>query len=644
MSHGLIAAYRETVTAYRNMGVLEPGATFSAWSNYASQQSVRSIDIAPDSGELWLGTWGGVLAWKRKDGVQSAYRRYGSEHGLAGNAVRQVCVGSTGRPWVSTLEGALCYFDGSGWQVYEHLHQEPIRVLARAVGRDGIWAASGIMVYYIPGCDAAPIPSADVEDDAAKHAEALLDDGDGVLLGNAWGLFRITLGRPGEGILPGRINECTALALDADGRVWIGVREAVYRLYNETLEGPFAPGAGDPAGRVVSLAVGRTRVWVLTTGGLAYVHNDTWVSVPIAAQVADTLSIAPGTDDGFAWVGTERLLAGVSCARPEDPLWFPELLPAHEKDELSNLGRCATPLAPGEGILAGTVDGLVRFGPQDSWKIESRCGDVRALAAASRQHTRGEGVVSVLAWPHGVGRYRLGGAVDFRIAQPPSLPLTIAVGRDAVTYVITGRALWRLEDAGPVELSGPPPALPRCLLQTPDGKWWLGTNSGVFRLSAGEWTLMGDQPGPLRAEVYALTAVGESLWAGTEAGLWAWQSPETAPVTLPVTRRGTVKPVPLHPLGTVRQWRRHAESAGEASARVTALGTAGEAGCLWLAKDEGVCRYDPLLGKLDAPFTPLNSGLASRRVTALVQTENTLWIVTEAGISRLVLSESREGL
>lgn len=582
-----------------DMGVLEPEAKHPGWETYVSQRSVRAIAVAPRSRLVWLATWGGVLSWNRKEPL---YRRYSSEHGLAGNVVDCLCVDQAERPWAGHAEGGLSYFSSPHWQVYEHLQDEPLRAVCAAVADEGIWAACERRVYRIPGPGQEPKLVA-LDHDGAIEAMALLDDGHGLLLGNAWGLFRLHPSAEPQRIAPKAIPSCSALARDGTGLVWIASNEAIYQLEGDALYGPLGPGPSDPVGRVLALSAGRRWAWVWTTAGLAQIKAGRWIPVhwqDVEHPAPRVQAIAVGTNDDYLWLGTDNRLMGVLAIGP-DVDWDRHLLPAHDEDVLNNLGRCVARARHGGTVWAGTAGGTIAFGPGDEWSW-SAGGDVRALAAGPP----GQKLPWKLVWPRGISAGSGDGEAQSP-AQPPDLPLAFALGQDGQPYTLTARGLWQLGD-GPPQAWGPAPLAPaRCLAQGPGGQWWMGTVRGVYRLVDGQWELAGEQPGPVEAGVHALATSGGTLWAATEAGLWA-----------------------RHALG----WHEHSVD----SQLVRAIAPAGDTGQLWVAWEDGIVCYDPTTGKVKQSYTPANSGLSSRRVTAMVQDGGCLWIVTEAGTNRLNLA------
>jgi ligand-binding sensor domain-containing protein len=609
MSGRGITAYvppRTAITHYRRVSPSTPEPVHAGWTSFVSQRSVRAIAVARRSARVWLATWGGVFSWQN-DG-DDVYHRYASEHGLASNASACLALDVEERPWVGHVEGGLSHFDFDGrrWWSVETLRDEPIRAICTAAG-SGVWAAGGAAVYRIAAPGREPILAAR-DHDGSVDALALLGDDDGVLLGNAWGLYRLVIGDQPRRLEPGTLSSCTALARDGRGRLWAATADAVYRLTAGGLDGPFTPPEPATAGRILGLAAGRDTAWVWTAVGLARIREDRWEPVPWPIDESGTRRSLPiralaAHDDNLAWLGTDDLLGLLRCQGTESD-WDLDVLLAHRDDALGNLGRCTIERRALRDVLVGTAQGLVRFGPGAEPSLDRNAGDVLCLCGDY-----------LLARPRGVGRIDRSGRVAFVAKQPPGLPLTMALDLEGALHILTTQGLSRLRIDDYQEIGTPGvDDQARCLVQTLDRTWWLGTTRGLFRLAERGWELAGEQPGPTLAEVHGLAVAGENLWAATEEGLWMRQD---------------------------GGWIRHAPYPSNPAAPVRAIAAAGDPGVLWLAGLEGVIRYDPAAGASDAAYTPANSGLAGRRVTALLESAGTLWVVTQSGISRLALDSWR---
>jgi ligand-binding sensor domain-containing protein len=614
MSTGEITRYLQTspaITALLQTEAVKPPAVLPAWENHVSQRSVRAVVATLRSGCLWLATWGGVLAWNRKQDFFCL--RYSSEHGLAANGTACLALDEEGTVWAGHDEGGLSYFADGRWHIHPEPEHEAIRALCAARG-GGVWAATSAAVYHIPN----PTRSAGAvarKLEGAVEADVLLPEEDGVLVGNAWGLFRLRGRNEPEQVEPQTLSACTGLARDGRGDVWVATPEDVYRLCGSQLDSPVELPA-DRGGVIQGLAAGKDVVWVWTSSGLASIEDGRCRAVPWpeTKQGRTPLTVrAVGTagDDRFLWVGTDDRLA-VVWFDGRDLGWSLDLLPAHPEDALNNLGRCATGPASDGSVRIGTAGGLVAFGPDGSWSLDSRAGNVRGLCGGAERQQE-PGVVYLLAWPRGIGRWRTPGPVEFYSSQPDGIPLVMAVGQDGHLYALTTRGLWRFQPGAPECIAEAVGVAAVSLAQTPDRTWWLGTSRGVWRRTAsGRWEPVGEQSGPAHAEVTDLAVVGDTLWVATTAGLWEHDA---------------------------SGWSRHVPDPTAEDPVVRAVAPAGDPEVLWLACGDRLTRYAPAERRITATYLPRRSGLGSVRIAALREAGGVLWAVTAAGISRLTLDK-----
>lgn len=608
MSQGRITRYVERhhfITTH--IEAETPQAVYPGWTNFTSQRAVRAIAVAPRSRVLWLVTWGGVISWKQQGG--QPFRRYSSEHGLAGNSAACICIDSKERPWVGHIEGGLSYFNGQHWQVYEDLQSDRLRILCRAADSSGIWAATRDAVYLIPKEDEPPLSIPSMDRKAVSEAQALLDLGDKLLLGNSWGLFALKRDSEPVQVLKGTLQTCTALTLDRNGCVWIGTPEGVYRLDNGIPSGPILPEETEAGAYVLQLTASWDRIWALTTTGLAQIVDDRWLPLTAPFERPSALySIASYPEGTQLWVGTDRLLASVQAHGRAEPVWNEEWLPLQTADKLNNLGHCIAQQKFDGRIWIGTAGGLVAFSADDSWTLYDESSNIRTLGLSGLDAQK---MLWILAWPHGIHSWASSGLLVPCNHQPTGQTTDFHVGRDGNLYILAGHSLWRLSGGELQVITRFVPDGARSLVETPDERWWLGTTRGVYQLTSGGWELVGDQPGPLQSGVRALVVAHGYLWASTETGLWKRHH---------------------------EQWTRYDVAPNEDLSDVRTLAPAGGDGALWLAREDRITRYDPATRKQSEQFTCRNSGLGSCRVTALAEIEDTLWIVTQSGISRFKLT------
>ncbi|GAA6617735.1 hypothetical protein [Scytonema sp. NUACC26] len=581
---------------------VKPEAVYPGWTNFVSQKSVRAIAMAIKSSCLWIATTGGVIAWKWKD--NQPYQRYSSEHGMAGNEVVCLCLDEKERPWVGHSEGGLSYFDGQRWQVYFDLQTETVRALTGAGNYPGIWVAGQEMVYYIPEPSQPPKPVSATPDVSTADTLALLVDDKQLLIGNPWGLFQASHEQAPEQIVE-EIQSCTALAKDRSGRIWIGTPTGLCLLENNKVE--FWD--DKVSGRVLAIAVSEKRIWILTSDGLFQIQENVCLQVPVSEQPVTIRAIAASTSDSYLWVGTDQLLAGVQVINPSHSSWYLDLLTSDPDDILYNFGRCVISKPNSEQVWVGTVGGLFTYqSTNKKWQFFSNNNeDIRALALNSTSNT-----FWILSWPNGMDKRLLDGSrADYNpVPQPLSLPLLLAMGQDGHPYVLTERALWRLTTVKTEEVVPSSPSGSLCMLQY-DGVWWIGTSQGLYRLMNGKWQLVGDQPGPLEAAVCDLAVIENTLCVATANGLWTLKN---------------------------SQWVQHNLKLPSNFPLVWVVAPSIHFKAIWLACEDGVVCYDPFSRNIREHYTCINSGLASRRVTALVESTHVLWIVTQAGISCITLN------
>ncbi len=210
---------------------------------------------------------------------------------------------------------------------------------------------------------------------------------------------------------------------------------------------------------------------------------------------------------------------------------------------------------------------------------------------------------------------------DSPLADAPILAL--AAGPDDALYVSTnGRGIWQRSRAGEwrmVDGSAPPTGEVFALLVEADGRLWAGTQNGLFFYDSpsgsgqgGSWQrfpLAGLADGPVVFAVVQDRTGG--LWLGTDQGLFydADARSDAAPIASPA--------VP----GTV-QWR--ARSDGLVSDYVRAMAFGGD-GALWLGTIAGVGRYAGPIWQVIR-----DDGLADQRInTILTDSAGRTWVGTE---------------
>ena len=560
------------------------------------------------------------------------------EQGLPNAAVTAVTQDSLGFVWVGTLDG-LVRFDGVE-TVELRRSSDPatipsnvVQALAPGPGGD-VWIGTGAGLARF---DARTETVARVEG-GATDVRALAPDGrGGVWVGTEAGLARVGADGAVEEVPGVPRTAVEALLPDASGGLWVGTADGLLWRADDgrsrlvRLAGGEAPAVSALAGR------GRGGVWVGTLGaGLLAIDGGRLVPVDLgpglfATDVTSVYEDAAGT----VWVGTmggglRRLVPGgavtVFTAALDDPasLASDEVTDLFEDrqgvlwvatynglDRFDRARDTATHILhddrrPGSlssntvlSVLAAS-DGAVYVG---TGRTLDRTTDGRTFTHAAvpttgaRNGTQvtalyedGAGAVWAGTRAAGLFRVRDGDLERTPFSSPTGTPSVTAIleGQDGRFWVGTatrGLALYD-RDAGEAQFltgrrGGAGGALRvRSLAETEAGALWVGTETGLCRLSGGA---LGCLPALDGATVYALHADGRTLWAGTDGGL---ARVEGARVT-----------------------RYTAEATDLPGDDVYAV-VPDDTGTLWLATSGGIARFEPVT----ETFAPRLGGGGAERI------------------------------
>lgn len=427
--------------------------------------------------------------------------------------------------WVGERGGRLAHWDGARWQEEARVHPEGILDLVR--GPDGrLWLLTREGLWVREGRD--------------WKATALV-------------------GRPFHGVIGGFSEVRTPLVMETLGRIWTldgqGAARSVAalpggtggaalydrrrRLWVGTLNGAMVRSPGElqrlepnPGGSPLATRGGvllRTegsRVLVGTQGGLLIAEPEgRWVWRPYPSPQLWTLALAPDGQGGL-WIGTQEGLLRLRGQRVESVPFA--------------AGRVIVSLLPFQGrLVVATSQGLVFLGDQGEVVME-----IRPTATGAPLHHLGLWKGQLLVAGSG-GLLRLEGAA--LVPAFPGAPFegaqvhTFQVGPDGELWVATTRGVHRSRDGGWTEvdphwpgqegnvtalafLDGHPvfghakgaswvrPAgtvrlgagqglegegvLEEGLLVDGQGRLWLGTGHGLFRVDAPDHLGADDVPAP----------------------------------------------------------------------------------------------------------------------------------------------------
>jgi ligand-binding sensor domain-containing protein len=385
---------------------------------------------------------------------------------------------------------------------------------------------------------------------------------------------------------------------DRTGYLWVGTASGLFR-YDGSVFRQFGISAGLPANCIRALAESPDgALWVLTTDGLARLHDDGFEVVDTGAPARELISLAI-SPRGQIYLGARH---GIFSAPPPAPLARPDFLPitSAPKQAVSAILADAdgkTWFACGANLcLLAKSDVRVFNTPAGPWK------------AILRDH---EGVLWLRSAEH---VYVLPPRGERFVSRDRNLPAstsaTVALIEDREERVWTstdrGLALWTASGWQIVGTSeGLPADAVTALWQDRQGSLWIGiSNAGLARWPRPfEWTNWTTADGLPTATVTALLREGPAhLWVGTANGL-----------------------VRFGPGNAIHTWNRRSGLAGD---RVSALALPPD-GSVWVACSPGGITRIAASGTLSA------TQLKDAHVNALVFDLNErLWVAAEEGVFR----------
>ncbi len=296
---------------------------------------------------------------------------------------------------------------------------------------------------------------------------------------------------PADGLSTGAVR---ALAQTADGWLWVGTDDGLYRFDGirfEQIAG--APGAGVTPGAVTALQAGReSELWIGTRNdGLLRWRDGRLTRPPFALGRGNpeitALVVEP---DSALWAGT----------RDRGVVWWRD-------------GRL-TPFTTADGLPSNMVAGM---------GADSRAG-VWVSTADGRLTRLGDGAPEPLT-PPGPGAAR-----SLRMAlrdRRGGLWLGVAGAEvDGASGELVDTVLIQSPDGACYEMSTASPGyhdrdrMPPPILEDRYGSVWFGTRKGVFRVSGGRMEILDAANGLPDDRVTCLLADREdNLWVGTALGL-----------------------------------------------------------------------------------------------------------------------------
>ena len=469
-------------------------------------------------------------------------------------------------------------------------------------------------------------------------------DGEGLARLNTatqrWTWFRPDAGDAGA-LANGTVR---ALALDHDGVLWVGTTGG--GLHS------LAPGAtrfehhrrmagGLPDDRVQALWVDRRGdLWVGTWNGLARRARGSTTFTPVLSDDTIAGSLAGRTvamlgegPDGRLWVGTRQ----------------GDLLRVNTERLTAEWLEHASDSADAAGVLAMAVydDNEVWLGRENG--VDLRAADGRLVKHLRRDLRKpwsigGHNVVALLrdssggmwAGSYGGGLQRYGASSGLWVRRGEGGDDSVLADADVRSLVqLTGGEIWagtsergvavldaKLRLIGEIRPHGPGAkdfagGLVGAIAQTPDGRIWVGTDTGIYEFNAQRRLLGKYRAGQGRARRLLATRDGV-LWVGTQDGVY---------------RRGP---------GTDGFERVRLADGSALAGNVNALAEAAD-GSVWVGGNSGLYHAAAGPAALQAVSTPPGHGLHNTRVLGLlVDRRQVLWVDTAVGLHRMTDWDGRQ--
>jgi signal transduction histidine kinase/ligand-binding sensor domain-containing protein len=537
------------------------GFVFEPWGDLSPDplagSRVRALQV-DGSGNLWVAfNAGGVTRISNRRA-----RNFGEADGLKGTGFRALAIDASGTVWAGSRRG-LFSIAGERWLSHEQFAEAQVTsLLADAHG--GLWVGTSDAIYHasVPGAaftrvtrvpaDADGVQGLCVDTagrlvrtDAARGFAVVgavpptdREQGIGVGVhcgrdGSIWvatafaGLWHVPPTRPGSPDITAGLLAYGAFAVleDADGHLWVGAIDGLYRLTSQPLT------TIADLGVVAAVVSGRNRgMWVGTFDGVRHFdrQRDSWTQDGAYLRGARTRAMHVAAD-GTVWVATSNGVASISPARAvHQPSWGTALT---QIDSITS--------AP-DGVLwmFDRQQGLVQL----TKGTLRRLGIVDELRGAARTviHVDRQGQLWVVSDAL-VAQMTSDGRVGTRFTpadgvSPSSVGSVYEDRRGAMWFGDFG-AITRIHQGvtEKVQLpSGRPGGVGNTLTQSMNGEIWLGLGNRIIRFHertldgatasrpAGEaFSILDGLPAPLRTisdSASARSPAGD-LWFVTDEGI-----------------------------------------------------------------------------------------------------------------------------
>ncbi len=274
------------------------------WTTYTTKDGlahngVVSVDYSELTGDIWIGTFGGLNSWS--GGKFETFNQFNS--GLPNDLVYNVCC--YGRDvWVATGGGAGRYdTQTKQWEIFTELnapmHEPWTYAISGGAGKVWIAAWGGGMIEYDP---------------KTRNFRDYVDPD---------GFMEIDL-QPNDGI----IHDITTATSWANGIVWVSTYFGMSRYDGKYWKGYFKEDSGLASNFINFLKAKGPVVYVCSDNGLSTFNGDTWVTYkkndndengkalitngktvteyPLSPSIAHNFIIGVDAKDNVLWVATSK--------------------------------------------------------------------------------------------------------------------------------------------------------------------------------------------------------------------------------------------------------------------------------------------------------------------------------------------------
>lgn len=498
-------------------------------------ESVGDADSIPDNnvtalaqdhaGLLWIGTPSGLI---RYDGYR--FKRYARDpadpQSLGGGFIRALLVARDGRLWIGTDADGVSVLDPDSGRFTQYRHDaqrsdslshDQVRALAEDAS-GGIWLGTRV------GLDRLDPATTRFVHHPQRHGEAttanddrifalLVDRQDTLWIGSWNGLSKRTAGSANfvrvhsdaaaGGPLAGQL--IMSLYALSDGQIGVGTAQVGSYL--------IAPGGGiraipsnltqtPSATEALALAMIEPtpgELWLAALGGIAVVDSQT-------GQLLRQLRSDPAIASSLAHTQVRTFLQDRA-----GQIWIGGYSGGLQRHDPRNQSVRVLHHSPtrADGLSSPSVSGLVELSNGQIW-VGTRENGIDIL-----DPTRGI-----------VGGFRPNPGDPKALGN--GMVLSLAQTRDGAVFAGTLAGMYRHDPiSGDFSAIGMAHGLTgttvRCLLASPDGHLWVGSNTGLsrWRADTGKVEVIDvDDAQPLAADVNALALTDDELWVGSAGGLY----------------------------------------------------------------------------------------------------------------------------